>query len=147
MFTSFFRITPRCPGGMPGEYCRLISQNGHVKILLSILLVLASVLVIAITVVETRSSWQRSEVSMENDYRSVSRKKFSVAIATDIRNAELRYGVVIDCGSSGSRVYVYFWPPHNGNPKELLNIQHMRDKEGAQVLKKITPGILQKQNS
>ena len=117
-----------------------MSTNGHVKVLLSVLLILAAIIVMAITIMETRSSWLHRDATLEHDQHPLARKKFSVAIATDVSNMELRYGVVIDCGSSGSRVYVYFWPPHNGNARELLNIQHMRDTEGAQVVKKITPG-------
>ncbi|XP_062927372.1 ectonucleoside triphosphate diphosphohydrolase 4-like isoform X3 [Mobula hypostoma] len=60
---------------------------------------------------------------------------------TDINDAELNYGVVIDCGSSGSRVFVYFWPRHNGNPHDLLNIRQMKDKNRKPVVKKIKPGI------
>jgi len=53
---------------------------------------------------------------------------------------DVQYGIVIDCGSSGSRVYVYFWPPHSGNPSDLLNIQQLMGKDGKPVVKKITPG-------
>lgn len=52
----------------------------------------------------------------------------------------LHYGIVIDCGSSGSRIYVYFWPPHSGNPQDLLNIQQLLDDEHKPVVKKISPG-------
>ena len=68
--------------------------------------------------------------------------QLTVAIGTDVENPALRYGIVVDCGSSGSRVYVYFWPPHSGNPQELLNVQQMRDDKGELVVKKIEPGIL-----
>ncbi|KAM3912819.1 ectonucleoside triphosphate diphosphohydrolase 7 isoform 1-T2 [Leptodactylus fuscus] len=61
--------------------------------------------------------------------------------ATDIENTKLNYGIVIDCGSSGSRVFVYFWPPHNGNPHDLLDIKQMRDHSSKPVVKKIKPGI------
>lgn len=61
--------------------------------------------------------------------------------ATDTENQALNYGVVVDCGSSGSRVFVYYWPPHNGNPHTLLDIQQMRDKERKPVVLKIKPGI------
>ncbi len=64
----------------------------------------------------------------------------TVAVGTDVENPALRYGVVVDCGSSGSRVYVYFWPPHSGNPRELLGVQPMRDDKGELVVKKIEPG-------
>ncbi|XP_056005681.1 ectonucleoside triphosphate diphosphohydrolase 7-like [Ostrea edulis] len=53
----------------------------------------------------------------------------------------VHYGIVIDCGSSGSRVFLYFWPPHSGNSKDLLNIQQFVDKEGKPVVKKIKPGL------
>ncbi|XP_040419645.1 LOW QUALITY PROTEIN: ectonucleoside triphosphate diphosphohydrolase 7 [Cygnus olor] len=61
--------------------------------------------------------------------------------ATDTEDAALSYGVVVDCGSSGSRVFVYFWPPHNGNPHDLLDIRQMRDRGSRPVVKKIKPGI------
>ncbi|NXU21383.1 ENTP7 diphosphohydrolase, partial [Pardalotus punctatus] len=61
--------------------------------------------------------------------------------ATDTEDSSLNYGVVVDCGSSGSRVFVYFWPPHNGNPHDLLDIKQMRDRSSHPVVKKIKPGI------
>nr|XP_031362567.1 ectonucleoside triphosphate diphosphohydrolase 4 [Lonchura striata domestica] len=60
--------------------------------------------------------------------------------ATDTRNPNLNYGIVVDCGSSGSRVFVYCWPRHNGNPKDLLDIQQMRDSSRKPVVMKIKPG-------
>uniref|UniRef100_A0AAV2LPZ2 Uncharacterized protein n=1 Tax=Knipowitschia caucasica TaxID=637954 RepID=A0AAV2LPZ2_KNICA len=61
--------------------------------------------------------------------------------ATDVQNQALNYGVVVDCGSSGSRVFVYYWPPHNGNPHTLLDIRQMRDRDRKPVVLKIKPGI------
>ena len=52
----------------------------------------------------------------------------------------VHYGIVLDCGSSGTRVYVYIWPPHSGNPRDLLNIQQLKDQDHQPVVKKITPG-------
>lgn len=46
----------------------------------------------------------------------------------------------MDCGSSGSRIFVYFWPRHNGNPHDLLDIKQMRDRNSQPVVKKIKPG-------
>lgn len=60
--------------------------------------------------------------------------------ATDVLNSALNYGIVVDCGSSGSRVFVYYWPPHNGNPHTLLDIRQMRDSDRKPVVKKIKPG-------
>ncbi|KAM4883603.1 ectonucleoside triphosphate diphosphohydrolase 4 isoform 1-T3 [Sylvia borin] len=67
--------------------------------------------------------------------------------ATDTRNPNLNYGIVVDCGSSGSRVFVYCWPRHNGNPKDLLDIQQMRDSSRKPVVMKIKPGISEFANS
>lgn len=61
--------------------------------------------------------------------------------ATDTGNPNLNYGIVVDCGSSGSRIFVYCWPRHNGNPHELLDIQQMRDSSRKPVVMKIKPGI------
>ncbi|XP_054628850.1 ectonucleoside triphosphate diphosphohydrolase 4 isoform X3 [Dunckerocampus dactyliophorus] len=61
--------------------------------------------------------------------------------ATDASNPNLNYGLVVDCGSSGSRVYVYCWPRHNGNPHELLDIRQMRDQNRKSLVMKIKPGI------
>ena len=52
----------------------------------------------------------------------------------------LHYGVVIDCGSSGSRLYIYVWPDHSGNPNELLQIKQLLDEKGVPVVKKLEPG-------
>lgn len=60
--------------------------------------------------------------------------------ATDTSNPNLNYGVVVDCGSSGSRVFVYTWPRHNGNPHDLLDIRQMRDQNRKPVVMKIKPG-------
>uniref|UniRef100_A0A8C5MX65 nucleoside-triphosphate phosphatase n=1 Tax=Leptobrachium leishanense TaxID=445787 RepID=A0A8C5MX65_9ANUR len=61
--------------------------------------------------------------------------------ATDTSNPNLNYGMVIDCGSSGSRIFVYCWPRHNGNPHDLLDIKQMRDQNRKTVVMKIKPGI------
>lgn len=65
--------------------------------------------------------------------------------ATDTSNPNLNYGLVVDCGSSGSRVFVYCWPRHNGNLHELLNIQQMRDQHRKPVVMKIKPGKVKRQ--
>uniref|UniRef100_A0A8C7DZB1 nucleoside-triphosphate phosphatase n=1 Tax=Naja naja TaxID=35670 RepID=A0A8C7DZB1_NAJNA len=61
--------------------------------------------------------------------------------ATDTSNPKLNYGIMVDCGSSGSRIFVYWWPRHNGNPHDLLDIKQMRDKNRKPVVMKIKPGI------
>lgn len=52
----------------------------------------------------------------------------------------LHYGIVIDCGSSGSRLYIYVWPEHSGRENELLQIKQLLDRQGNPVVKKLEPG-------
>ena len=59
---------------------------------------------------------------------------------TGSEDLNLHYGVVIDCGSSGSRLYIYVWPNHSGKPNELLQIKQLLDEKGEPVVKRIEPG-------
>lgn len=54
---------------------------------------------------------------------------------------DLNYGVVVDCGSSGSRLFVYYWRQHSGVVGELLNITNLVDPSGRAVLIKKDPGM------
>ena len=56
------------------------------------------------------------------------------------KNSKFHYGIVLDCGSSGTRVFIYYWPDHNGNPEHLLNIHQMIDRDGQPVRMKVRPG-------
>ncbi len=63
----------------------------------------------------------------------------SVSLHSD--KSTFHYGVVVDCGSSGSRVYIYYWPPHSGNVHELLKLHQMTDNGDDPVRLKIKPGM------
>lgn len=67
--------------------------------------------------------------------------QFDHDIPADVDKENLQYAVVIDAGSSGSRVYIYFWPPHTGNPRELLNMSPLQNKLGEPVVRKLDPGL------
>jgi len=60
---------------------------------------------------------------------------------TGNKNPNLHYGIVIDCGSSGSRLYIYVWPDHSGKANELLQIKQLLDVDGKPVVKKLEPGL------
>lgn len=53
---------------------------------------------------------------------------------------ELHYGIVMDAGSSGTRAYLYYWPEHSGDKRELLRIQPLL-QDGEPMVKKVTPGL------
>ncbi|MEQ2164721.1 hypothetical protein GOODEAATRI_009676 [Goodea atripinnis] len=132
------RITLSC---LPASwYCSvsLLSLNCATKqrLLFLVLLFITSILLLA---TYQRQLWgtQRRPGARVNKYFSI----VESMEATDILNSALNYGIVVDCGSSGSRVFVYYWPPHNGNPHTLLDIRQMRDSDRKPVVKKIKPGI------
>jgi hypothetical protein len=63
------------------------------------------------------------------------------AVPTEHSLEVYNYGVVVDAGSSSSKVQLYRWPPHTGNPASLLNIQPISDEYGFPLRKKVEPGI------
>jgi hypothetical protein len=67
--------------------------------------------------------------------------KLSFPLIGEIDEQDLNYGLMIDAGSSGSRLSIYCWPDWNFSPTELIP-----DIETAPIgqigwSKKITPGI------
>uniref|UniRef100_A0A667FUW1 nucleoside-triphosphate phosphatase n=1 Tax=Lynx canadensis TaxID=61383 RepID=A0A667FUW1_LYNCA len=120
------------PVGCP----RILNTNLRQIIVISVLAAAASLLYFSVVIIR-------------NKYGRLSRdKKFQRYLArvtdieaTDTNNPNVNYGVVVDCGSSGSRIFVYCWPRHNGNPHDLLDIRQMRDKNRKPVVMKIKPGI------
>lgn len=115
-------------------YCSPCLQAKDRTKKLSLLVLLAvismSLLTLLISGILTLSIFKRDVPSVQS---------MDITSSTDTPN--IHYGIVIDCGSSGSRVYVYNWPPHSGNPSDLLNIQQLIDHEGKPVMKKVSPGL------
>ncbi|XP_034543845.1 ectonucleoside triphosphate diphosphohydrolase 7-like [Notolabrus celidotus] len=105
--------------------------------LLLLLLFITSALFLLVTYQKQLWGRHRRQGSRVNKYLSIAESME----ATDVLNSALNYGIVVDCGSSGSRVFVYYWPPHNGNPHTLLDIRQMKDRDRRPVVKKIKPGI------
>lgn len=120
------------PVGCP----RILNTNLRQIVVISILAAAVSLLYFSVVIIR-------------NKYGRLTRdKKFQRYLArvtdieaTDTNNPNVNYGVVVDCGSSGSRIFVYCWPRHNGNPHDLLDIRQMRDKNRKPVVMKIKPGI------
>ncbi|KAF7647827.1 hypothetical protein LDENG_00165930, partial [Lucifuga dentata] len=112
-------------------YCSCIPRQ-------RLLLLLAASALCLLTIYQ-KQLWgsQRRAGSRVNKYLSIAESME----ATDTLDPALNYGIVVDCGSSGSRVFVYYWPPHNGNPHTLLDIRQMKDQDRKPVVKKIKPGI------
>lgn len=105
--------------------------------LLLLLLFITSALLLLVTYQKQLWGPHRRQGYRVNKYLSIAESME----ATDVLNSALNYGIVVDCGSSGSRVFVYYWPPHNGNPHTLLDIRQMKDRDRKPVVKKIKPGI------
>ncbi|NWU95638.1 ENTP7 diphosphohydrolase, partial [Upupa epops] len=124
-FPSWRSVGP-CP--CPGPRQRLVALGLTLAVGLLLLLVSA-----------VPRRWAAPSRAARYDDRYLARAE--ELSATDTEDSALSYGVVVDCGSSGSRVFVYFWPPHNGNPHDLLDIKQMRDRGSRPVVKKIKPGI------
>ena len=72
-------------------------------------------------------------IELSNDYLSQPGKNID-------EKEDLNYGVVVDCGSSGSRLFVYYWKKSNEIPGELLNITSLLDSKNEPVVLKIEPG-------
>ncbi|NWY64310.1 ENTP7 diphosphohydrolase, partial [Erithacus rubecula] len=118
----------RSVGPCPGPRQRSVALG--LALLLGLLLLLAAVV---------PRRWAAPPRASRRDDRYLAH--VAELTATDTEDSSLNYGVVVDCGSSGSRIFVYFWPPHNGNPHDLLDIKQMRDRNSRPVVKKIKPGI------
>ncbi|KAM9379583.1 ectonucleoside triphosphate diphosphohydrolase 7 [Phaethornis superciliosus] len=123
-----WRSAGPCPCPCPGPWQRTAALG--LALALGLLLLLAAAV---------PRRWASTHRAGRRDERYLARVEDLTA--TDTEDPALSYGVVVDCGSSGSRVFVYFWPPHNGNPHDLLDIKQMRDRSSRPVVKKIKPGI------
>ncbi|CAH2322975.1 ectonucleoside triphosphate diphosphohydrolase 7 [Pelobates cultripes] len=124
----------------PGSWhCSLPSVTQFSRQRVVLLNILIVVFILIVVILANLQLWNSREVNVRQFRRHLD--EIVDLEATDTKDTQLNYGIVIDCGSSGSRVFVYFWPPHNGNPHDLLDIKQMRDRNSKPVVKKIKPGI------
>ncbi|XP_028655012.2 ectonucleoside triphosphate diphosphohydrolase 4 isoform X2 [Erpetoichthys calabaricus] len=120
------------PVGVP----RIVGLALRQLLLLGICLGMILLLYFILVMTRSKHSWLFKDKQFQRYLARVTDME-----ATDTSNPNLNYGIVVDCGSSGSRIFVYCWPRHNGNPHDLLDIKQMRDKNRKPVVMKIKPGI------
>ncbi|KNC74186.1 hypothetical protein SARC_13259, partial [Sphaeroforma arctica JP610] len=65
------------------------------------------------------------------------------AAVENYKNKDARYGILIDAGSSGSRLYVYQWPDSAAKEslENFLKIKESQDANGQGLVMKIEPGL------
>ncbi|KAM4676975.1 ectonucleoside triphosphate diphosphohydrolase 4 isoform 2-T3 [Discoglossus pictus] len=120
------------PSGCP----RALNTSLKQLFVIGTLVVILFILIYSLLLVRTKYTRSYREKKYQRHLARVTDME-----ATDTGNPDLSYGIVVDCGSSGSRIFVYCWPRHSGNPHELLDIKQMRDQNRNPVVKKIKPGI------
>ncbi|XP_049977816.1 ectonucleoside triphosphate diphosphohydrolase 4 isoform X3 [Alexandromys fortis] len=120
------------PVGCP----RFLNTSLRQIIVISILAAAVSLLYFSVVIIRSKYGWLSKDKKSQRYLARVTDFE-----ATDTNNPNVNYGIVVDCGSSGSRIFVYCWPRHNGNPHDLLDIRQMRDKNRKPVVMKIKPGV------
>ncbi|EDM02187.1 ectonucleoside triphosphate diphosphohydrolase 4 (predicted), isoform CRA_a [Rattus norvegicus] len=122
------------PVGCP----RILNTNLRQIVVISILAAAVSLLYFSVVIIRSKYGWLSKDKKFQRYLARVTDVE-----ATDTNNPNVNYGIVVDCGSSGSRIFVYCWPQHNGNPHDLLDIRQMRDKNRKPVVMKIKPDEIQ----
>ncbi|XP_036055419.1 ectonucleoside triphosphate diphosphohydrolase 4 isoform X3 [Onychomys torridus] len=118
------------PVGCP----RILNTSLRQVIVISVLATAVSLFYLSVVLIRSKYGW----LSKDRKFQRYLARVTDVE-ATDTNNPNVNYGIVVDCGSSGSRIFVYCWPRHNGNPHDLLDIRQMRDKNRKPVVMKIKP--------
>lgn len=75
-------------------------------------------------------------------YFTLPRYDLASDFAAQSSHEDLSYAIMIDAGSSGSRVQIYVWTNKSPDPRSLLPIKFLKDPvTGADVFMKIEPGL------
>ncbi|KAI1717237.1 GDA1/CD39 (nucleoside phosphatase) family domain-containing protein [Ditylenchus destructor] len=62
-----------------------------------------------------------------------------VTVISKDASDDLNYGIIIDAGSTGSRLFLYSW--RSNSDQELIDIRAVEDNSGQPVVKKVSPGL------
>ncbi|XP_054167459.1 ectonucleoside triphosphate diphosphohydrolase 4-like [Oppia nitens] len=107
-------------------YHRLISTKLRFALFL---LLLAFIVVYSVKLLQTSAN--NNNISISHHFDDT---------LDDLKH-ELQYAVMVDAGSSGSRVHIYVWPPHSGDTRQLLQIRMLHNPLGKDVYTAINPGL------
>ncbi|XP_074602933.1 uncharacterized protein LOC141856500 isoform X1 [Brevipalpus obovatus] len=80
----------------------------------------------------------RSSLIVKEYMKSVHYRKIQNQPST---SESAHYAVMIDAGSSGSRVHLYTWPPYSEENRGLIKARMLKDYKGQDLQKQITPGL------
>lgn len=131
------RIYLKLPQCLQWNFCQERPNSRQIAVLSTGILFL---IILTIFIIQSRSSKSDSYKSYRHPaigHPTIGEKLDKTLFSY---GPNVHYGIVLDCGSSGTRVYVYIWPPHSGNPRDLLNIQQLKDQDNQPVVKKVSPG-------